>query len=73
MPLALPVPPQAPGRLPRTPTFTRERHSPPKDARSAIYAAILFGSYPDGIRATKLPSHLFQALALIGRALRFEI
>lgn len=46
---------------------------PPKDPRSAIYAAVLFGKYPDEIRATKPPNQVFQALALIGRALRFKI
>jgi mannose-6-phosphate isomerase-like protein (cupin superfamily) len=46
---------------------------PPKDPRSAIYAAMLFGKYPDEIRATKPPNQVFQALALVGRALRFRI
>ena len=46
---------------------------PPKDPRSAIYAAMLFGKYADEIRATKPPNWLFQALALVGRALRFRI
>jgi mannose-6-phosphate isomerase-like protein (cupin superfamily) len=46
---------------------------PPKDPRSTIYAAMLFGSYPDEIRATKPPNQVFQALALIGRALRLKI
>lgn len=46
---------------------------PPKDPRSAIYAAMLFGKYPDEIRATKPPNWVFQALALVGRALRFKI
>jgi mannose-6-phosphate isomerase-like protein (cupin superfamily) len=46
---------------------------PPKDPRSAIYAAMLFGKYPDEIRAIKPPNQVFQALALVGRALRFKI
>jgi mannose-6-phosphate isomerase-like protein (cupin superfamily) len=46
---------------------------PPKDPRSAIYAAMLFGKYPDEIRATKPPNWVFQALARVGRALRFKI
>ena len=46
---------------------------PPKDPRSAIYAAMLFGKYPDEIRATKPPNQVFQALALVGGALRFKI
>lgn len=46
---------------------------PPKDPRSAIYAAMLFGKYPDEIRATKPPNQIFQALAFVGRALRFKI
>jgi hypothetical protein len=46
---------------------------PPKDPRSAIYAAMLFGKYPDEIRPTNPPNQVFQMLALIGRALRFKI
>jgi mannose-6-phosphate isomerase-like protein (cupin superfamily) len=46
---------------------------PPKDPRSAIYAAMLFGKYADEIRATKPPNQVFQALALVGRALRMRI
>jgi hypothetical protein len=49
------------------------RRLPPKDPRSAIYAAMLFGKYPGEIRATKPPNQLFQALAVVGRALRFNI
>jgi hypothetical protein len=45
---------------------------PPKDPRSAIYAAMLFGEYPDEIRAVKPPNQVFEALALVGRALRFR-
>ena len=46
---------------------------PPKEPRSAIYAAMLFDSYPDEIRTTKPPNGVFKALALIGRALRFKL
>ena len=46
---------------------------PPKDPRSAIYAAMLFGKYPDEIRATKPPNQVFQALAFVGRVLGFKI
>jgi hypothetical protein len=34
---------------------------------------MLFGKYPDEIRATKPPNQVFQALALIGRAFRFKL
>jgi mannose-6-phosphate isomerase-like protein (cupin superfamily) len=46
---------------------------PPKDPGSAIYAAMLFGKYPNEIRTTKPPNWVFQALAVVGRTLRFEI
>ena len=46
---------------------------PPKEPRSAIYAAMLFGSYPDEIRTTKPPNGVFKALAFVGRALRFKL
>jgi len=46
---------------------------PPKEPRSAIYAAMLFGAYPAEIRATKPPNQVFQALALVGKALRFKL
>lgn len=46
---------------------------PPKDPRSATYAARLFGKYPDEIRAAKPPNWVFQALALVGGTLRFKI
>jgi mannose-6-phosphate isomerase-like protein (cupin superfamily) len=49
------------------------KHLPPKEPRSAIYAAMLFGKYPDEIRATKPPNQIFQALALVGKALRFKV
>ena len=46
---------------------------PPKEPRSAIYAAMLFGRYPDWIRTTKPPNAVFRALAAVGRVLRYEI
>ena len=46
---------------------------PPKEPRSAIYAAMLFGKYPDVIRVTKPPDAVFKALALAGKALRFKL
>ena len=46
---------------------------PPKEPRSAIYAAMLFGKYPDEIRTTKPPNAVFKALAAIGRVLRFKL
>jgi len=46
---------------------------PPKDPRSAIYAAMLFGKYPDEIQTIKPPNQVFRALALIGRALRLKV
>jgi mannose-6-phosphate isomerase-like protein (cupin superfamily) len=42
---------------------------PPKDPRSAIYAAMLFAKYPDEQRMVKPPQALFNALARIGRVL----
>jgi mannose-6-phosphate isomerase-like protein (cupin superfamily) len=46
---------------------------PPKDPRSAIYAAMLIGEYPDEIRSVKPPNGVFKALAAVGRALRFKL
>lgn len=46
---------------------------PPKEPRSAIYAAMLFAEYPGEIRTTKPPNAVFTALALVGRALRFKV
>lgn len=64
-------------------SFFREMHSliqqgkikrlPPKEPRSAIYAAMLFAKYPNEIRVTKPPNAVFKALALVGRALRFKL
>jgi quercetin dioxygenase-like cupin family protein len=46
---------------------------PPKDPRSAIYAAMLFSKYPEEIRSVKPPNALFTALATVGKLLRFRI
>ena len=46
---------------------------PPKEPRSAIYAAMLFGKYPQEIRTTKPPNGVFKSLAFVGRALRFKL
>lgn len=66
----------------RSEAFFRELHRlihedkikrlPPKEPRSAIYAAMLFTRYPDEIRATGPLSGVFKVLALAGRALRFK-
>ena len=49
------------------------RRLPPKEPRSAIYAAMLFVSYPDVIRATGPLGGVFKALALLGKTLRFKL
>ena len=64
-------------------SFFREMHAligqgkikqlPPREPRSAIYVAMLFGKYPDEIRVVKPPSRVFKALALVGRALGFKL
>jgi hypothetical protein len=64
-------------------SFFREMHDliaqgkikalPPKEPRSAIYVAMLFGKYPDEIRVVKPPSGVFKALAAVGRALGFKL
>lgn len=46
---------------------------PPKDPRSAIYAAMLFTKYPDEILAVKPQRQIFQALTLVGRALGCKV
>lgn len=46
---------------------------PPKEPRSAIYAAMLFTSYPEWIRAVGAPGVVFKALARVGKMLRFTI
>jgi quercetin dioxygenase-like cupin family protein len=64
-------------------SFFREMHAliqqgkikrlPPKDPRSAIYAAMLFAKYPDEIRVTSPPNGVFTALAALGKALGFKL
>jgi mannose-6-phosphate isomerase-like protein (cupin superfamily) len=64
-------------------SFFREMHAliargkikqlPPKEPRSAIYAAMLFAKYPAEIRVVKPPNAVFSALALVGRALGFKL
>jgi hypothetical protein len=49
------------------------RRLPPKEPRSATYAAMLFGKYPDEIRASRPPDGVFNALAFVGRAFRFKL
>lgn len=49
------------------------RRLPPKEPRSAIYAAMLFDRYPDEIRVTGPLNGVFKALALVGKSLRFEL
>jgi quercetin dioxygenase-like cupin family protein len=51
----------------------RIKRLPPKDPRSAIYAAMLLGEYPDEIRSIKPPNGVFKMLAVVGRALRFKL
>ena len=46
---------------------------PPKEPRSAIYAAMLFNEYPDVTRASGPLSGVFKALAFVGKTLRFEL
>jgi mannose-6-phosphate isomerase-like protein (cupin superfamily) len=46
---------------------------PPKEPRSAIYVAMLFGKYPNEIRVAKPPNGVFKALASTGRALGFKL
>jgi mannose-6-phosphate isomerase-like protein (cupin superfamily) len=46
---------------------------PPKEPRSAIYAAMLFGKYPQEIITKKPPNGVFKALALLGRGLGFKL
>ena len=46
---------------------------PPKEPRSAIYAAMVFVSYPDVTRVTGPLGGVFKVLALIGKALRFKL
>jgi mannose-6-phosphate isomerase-like protein (cupin superfamily) len=46
---------------------------PPKDPRTAIYAAMLFRHYPDEIQVTGPLRAVFATLALVGAALRFKL
>jgi quercetin dioxygenase-like cupin family protein len=46
---------------------------PPKEPRSAIYAVMLFDRYPDWTRPTGPTNSVFKAMALVGKALRFEL
>ena len=46
---------------------------PPKDARSAIYAAMLFATYSREIVSVKPPKTLLRVLAFIGRILRYKV
>lgn len=53
-------------------TLAREKKItalPPKDAKSAIYAAMLFSKYPDEIVAVGPQRPIFRALTIAGRAL----
>jgi hypothetical protein len=52
---------------------TNIKRLPPNEPRSAIYAAMLFGKYPNEIRTTKPLNWLFKSLASVGRALRFKL
>jgi quercetin dioxygenase-like cupin family protein len=64
-------------------SFFRELHAlirqgkikrlPPKEPRSAIYAAMLFSKYPNEVRGTKPPNGVFKVLAVVGRALGFKL
>jgi quercetin dioxygenase-like cupin family protein len=46
---------------------------PPKDPRSAVYAAMLFSRYPDEIGATGPLNAVFKVLAFVGKIFRFEL
>ena len=46
---------------------------PPKDPRSAMYAAMLFAKYPDEQRMVKPPQPLFNSLARLGRVLGLKL
>jgi len=49
------------------------RKLPPKEPRSAIYAAMLFDRYAGEIRVTGPLSGVFKALVLVGKAFRFKL
>lgn len=46
---------------------------PPKDPRSATYAAMLFTKYGDDVRVVSPQRQVFRALSLIGRALGCKV
>jgi hypothetical protein len=46
---------------------------PPKEPRSAIYAAMVFVSYPDVSRPAGPLNAVFKTMALIGKAFRFRL
>ena len=46
---------------------------PPKEPRSAIYATMLFVSYPDVSRPAGPLNAVFKAVALVGKAFRFKL
>jgi mannose-6-phosphate isomerase-like protein (cupin superfamily) len=46
---------------------------PPREPRSAIYAAMLFAAYPEEIRVVRPPNAVFSALARVGKLLRFKL
>lgn len=46
---------------------------PPKDPRSTIYAVMLFDAYPDWTRPAGAMNGVFKAIALVGKALRFQL
>jgi quercetin dioxygenase-like cupin family protein len=50
----------------------KAKRFPPKEPGTAIYAAMLYDRYPDEIRATGALRVVFKALALVGKALRFD-
>jgi quercetin dioxygenase-like cupin family protein len=50
----------------------KAKQFPPKEPRTAIYAAMLYDRYPDFIRATGILKGVFKALAFVGKVLRFD-
>lgn len=50
----------------------KAKRFPPKEPRTAIYAAMLYDRYPDFIRATGILSVAFKVLAFVGKTLRFD-
>jgi quercetin dioxygenase-like cupin family protein len=49
------------------------RNLPPKDPRSAVYAAMLFTKYDRDLRVTNPQRALFQALSLVGRRVGYTV